>query len=277
MVKKYLTDLMATFIRQTPHFKGKGRLIRYCVNRAETRELRVRRIPGGGRLLLDIAIPYEAMIWLMQEEQAELDFLKRLLRRDQTFVDGGANIGLWTLHAASRVGPGGRVIAFEPSPATFARLRKNVGDLTQVKIVNSALGSSNSQILLHCDSNHNVARKVDCLSPATVEVPCIALDSYLDVTVIHGIKLDVEGSEEDALRGAARILRQHQPWIIVEFNTLLAGTHCLGDWPVHNYLVEMGYVGWLCGEDALNCRLRSRLPFNWQANGYWNLFYRCPH
>ena len=65
-------------------------------------------------------------------------FYENLIRRDylsggirlkpgDTVVDIGANIGSFTVLAASIVGPGGRVIALEPVSGTFARLQKNVG------------------------------------------------------------------------------------------------------------------------------------------------------
>src|SRR5262245_24487043 len=44
----------------------------------------------------------------------------------QSIVDVGANAGIYAVHAASRVGASGRVIAIEPNPAVFARLERNV-------------------------------------------------------------------------------------------------------------------------------------------------------
>ena len=55
------------------------------------------------------------LIYCRNFEVAEREFVNRFLRPGDVFVDVGANIGLFTLIAASRVGPTGRVIAFEPS------------------------------------------------------------------------------------------------------------------------------------------------------------------
>ena len=46
----------------------------------------------------------------------EMGFMKDYLRPGDNFIDGGANIGLYTILAASLVGNNGKVVAFEPSP-----------------------------------------------------------------------------------------------------------------------------------------------------------------
>jgi predicted methyltransferase len=56
----------------------------------------------------------------------EMHFLQRYLRPGDVVIDAGANIGTYTLLAATCVGPTGQVIAFEPAPVAFARLRENV-------------------------------------------------------------------------------------------------------------------------------------------------------
>ena len=65
-----------------------------------------------------------------------------LVRPGHVVVDVGANIGYYTLAAWRLVGEGGRVLAFEPTPATFRRLRENT-DLNaarNVETYNLALG-----------------------------------------------------------------------------------------------------------------------------------------
>ena len=54
------------------------------------------------------------LIYLGNFEATERAFLNHFLRPGDVFVDVGANIGLFTLIAAARVGPAGRVVAFEP-------------------------------------------------------------------------------------------------------------------------------------------------------------------
>lgn len=65
-----------------------------------------------------------------------------MLEPGSTFWDIGANIGFYTLLASRRVGAQGRVVAFEPTPATVARLRQHVtqNDCANVTVLPCALG-----------------------------------------------------------------------------------------------------------------------------------------
>src|SRR6266699_2559349 len=80
----------------------------------------------GVRIRLHLNSELCRLIYCRHFEATEREFLNRFLRPGDTFVDVGANIGLFTLIAARLVGPQGRVLSFEPTPETFARLTKNV-------------------------------------------------------------------------------------------------------------------------------------------------------
>jgi hypothetical protein len=55
------------------------------------------------------------------------------------------------------------------------------------------------------------------------------------------VKVDVEGSEMDVIRGATETLAKHRPWIVVEFNTLVNEAKRPVDWGVHRHLMVLGY------------------------------------
>jgi len=78
--------------------------------------LSYRPLPDGSILKVQLDVPYEQMVWLQDEEWDELRYLQNKLRPGDVFIDVGANIGLWTLVAATSVGPSGRVFSFEPNP-----------------------------------------------------------------------------------------------------------------------------------------------------------------
>lgn len=121
-----VTAVLGQLIRSTPEFKGKGRLVTHWINHRQRNTKRVRTLPGGETIDCDLSVPYECMVWLKREEQADLKQLQELLKSKQTFVDCGANVGIWTLTAASVLGLEGQVYAFEPSPKTFEKLAKNI-------------------------------------------------------------------------------------------------------------------------------------------------------
>jgi FkbM family methyltransferase len=143
------------------------------------------------------------MVWLGQEENEDLAVARRLLRPGQTFVDCGANIGLWSLTGAAAVGPTGTVIAFEPNPSTADKLAQNVSEnrLTWVIVNRNAVGAHAGQVLLRCDSSHNVSQIAAESSLETVSVKVVTLDDAIGDRAVHGIKIDVEGYEIEVLRG----------------------------------------------------------------------------
>lgn len=269
-------DLLGHLLRHTPHFRGRGRLVHHWLNRPRRNDVRHRSLPGGLALPCDLTIPYEAMIWLQSEEEQEVRILRKLLRPGDNFIDAGANVGLWTLTAASVVHrKSGRVWAFEPNPTTYVKLCANVKTNSLSKVVqtmNAACGARNEQVPFRCQHAHNISQIAKRIDGHTIPVLVRTIDSLAVGQKIDGIKLDVQGHEEQALRGAQAILQRSRPWLCVEFNTALAGSPRLGDWPVHQLLLRLGYRCWRF-TDAL--RHRRHLPLSPEStvSGYCNLFY----
>jgi len=94
-------------------------------------------------------------------EPNEMHLLSKLLEPGGTFIDVGANIGLYSLAAARIVGPDGRVLAFEPSPRERGLLERNVArnSLTQVVVDSRGLGNAeNAQAVLHLADDQQTDR-----------------------------------------------------------------------------------------------------------------------
>jgi FkbM family methyltransferase len=186
---------------------------------------------------LDMSVPYEAMVWLGFEERGELAALPTLLGPGDVFVDCGANIGLWSLTAAPLVAPGGAVIAFEANPSTTERLKVNAAQSAVIDVRNVAVADRAGPVGLAPGDHHNVARVVE---GGAITVQAVRLDDELPLPPT-GIKIDVEGLELEVLQGAVEILREHGPWVAVEFNTEFGTARRLADWPVHVFLTDLGY------------------------------------
>ena len=163
-------------------------------------------------------------------EPNEFCFLGQILKPGMTVLDVGANEGLYTLFSARRVGPAGRVVAFEPSSRERRKLEHNVARnrLGNVTIVPCAVGSSEGtaalQIASGVHSGHNTlgALVYDDAPAAGVEhVPVERLDTLIErlgVVTVDVIKIDVEGAELHVLEGARRTLAAHRPILMVEAN-----------------------------------------------------------
>jgi FkbM family methyltransferase len=226
-------------------FKGKGRLLHHWLEHRDPGYVGSRDLPGGGRMICSFDMPYEAMVWARQEEETELQALQSLLSPGDHFVDCGANVGLWSLVAAGRVGPSGLVTAFEPNPSAFRRLTQNIsasGAVGQrITAINVAVAASPGEVLFETGTHHNLGRIVSAAAAGCIRVPAVSLDIQLADAPIRALKLDIEGGEAAALRGAARILTKQRPWVWAEFNVTISGAARIGDWDVYALLHGFDY------------------------------------
>lgn len=146
--------------------------------------------------------------------------LQRLVRRGDTVVDIGANIGYFTAHLARLVGAGGCVHAFEPDPANFALLAENMraNNLSPVQLHQAALGAQAGKATLHISEYnggmHRLYESVCCTGPG-LDVAVQTLDQLLAGSRIDLIKIDIEGYEPAALLGAQACLRANPALKIV--------------------------------------------------------------
>jgi FkbM family methyltransferase len=160
-------------------------------------------------------------------EPNEFMFLAQVLRPGMTFIDVGANDGLYTLFASSRVGPTGKVIALEPSSREFSRLERNLrlnraANVTALR--RAASDHEGAAVLRLAEFGHEGLNTLGQFAysieqEATEEVRLATLDSIIEpqnLERIDVLKMDVEGGELNALKGAQRILATHKPLILLE-------------------------------------------------------------
>lgn len=263
-------ELLSAYIKLTPNHKGKGRLVSYWMKHRDRSSGGCATLPGGARIRCSLGCDYDSMVYLGQEETVELHWLISRLGAGDWFVDCGANIGLWTLVAAARVGETGHVISYEPNPNTAQRLKENIrlnGMEPIVSIVEAAVGEAPGVARFDTGDAHNLGH-LDIAG--NLEVPLVTLDSLTTETEIAGIKLDIEGAELAALMGASRLIREDQPWVMVEFNTIISGQIRIEDWDVYQFLKAAGYKAFESGPDGL-----WATPINpgWQTSGYKNILF----
>jgi FkbM family methyltransferase len=156
--------------------------------------------------------------------------LEELVQPGWTVIDVGANIGYFTLLMANRVGPQGKVIAFEPLIENFSILRENIklnGHLNVV-VENLALMNSTGRIELRSATPGAItwvaSVRVDQNSAVESEsVEAISLDEYVrkkGIAKVDFLKIDVEGAEESVLDGATSVLNRDKPVLLIELHEL---------------------------------------------------------
>jgi FkbM family methyltransferase len=141
-------------------------------------------------------------------------FITEFLREGDTFVDVGANIGLYTLPAAAKKV---RVVAVEPSARNRGRLEENLAlnGLTSVKIEACALGEIEGEMAF-CDDDALAHVEMTGNGP---KVPVRRLEAILPEGEISLLKVDVEGFELAVFHGAEIAMRAGRlPVILFEMN-----------------------------------------------------------
>jgi FkbM family methyltransferase len=142
--------------------------------------------------------------------------LARTLRPQDAFIDCGANIGWWSIFASSVVPDAARILAVEPARAVFARLQaaaeSNRGAFVPLRA--AVWDRSGLELTLIADRDRHAAASVAATPEGSAArgspepVTSITIDELIErvgATPRVIVKLDVEGSEPEALAGAGRL------------------------------------------------------------------------
>ena len=135
---------------------------------------------------------------------------------DEIFIDCGAYDGDTVKSLLSTQGAySGKIIAFEPDPANFKQLEQYVLKLPQgikerVSVYPFAVGARKSKVRFEASGT-----EASAVGSGDLEVDCVALDEVLGKNKPTYIKMDIEGSELDALIGAKNIIRKNLPILAI--------------------------------------------------------------
>jgi FkbM family methyltransferase len=158
-----------------------------------------------------------------------LNWITEYLKPGDVFFDVGAHQGWLSVAAARRIGPGGRVVAFEPSPVLVECLlyHKRVNRLVHMEIVSKAVTRADSpatSFILEGNGDSVLNSLVEInevkngpRGSTVIPVEAVTLDSYSQQTglVPKVVKIDTEGSEIWVCEGAKKVLTHDKPALIV--------------------------------------------------------------
>ncbi|MFB9971373.1 FkbM family methyltransferase [Pseudoroseomonas cervicalis] len=171
--------------------------------------------------------------------EAEIGLLGGFIGLGSTVVDVGANAGTHSLAFARRVGPHGRVLAFEPQPVLHGLLRRSLdaNGLAQVELHRAGIGDAPGEMRLPAiDYGVPVNSGGITLLPATAApegeaVPILTLDSFA-LPACALVKADVEGMEAALIAGMRDTIDRLSPVLFLECNTVAAAAAILRarDW-----------------------------------------------
>ncbi len=136
-----------------------------------------------------------------------------------TFVDVGANIGYFSVLASKLVGPTGRVISVEVDPKNVEVLRANLfkGGCSNAKVFQVAAWNEATTLNLVLNDAGGAGNWVNDERGGGIDVPAFRLDQLIDLPVDY-VKLDCEGSDHMAVKGASGLIDRNPKMLItVEF------------------------------------------------------------
>ena len=158
---------------------------------------------SGGHLIISKGEGSQAHFFTHLEDYEEMAFLLHFLRVNDQFIDVGANIGAYSILAASQIGC--KTIAFEPSEKNYSILQENIhlNNLQEfIEIHNFALGEKNETKTIGTKGALTYITNNQNLDLQKIEIQ--RLDDFAEYAQI--IKIDVEGFEEFVLKGAEQVL-----------------------------------------------------------------------
>ena len=216
----YLTGLQSVLERLP--IRGKGRLADAVLSN-RSGEFECHPVPGV-TVSVRANQQIERWMWAGAYETELVSLLKKTLKPGMTFLDLGANIGYFSVIAAALVKDNGQVHAFEPMPQNLTRLRKNLAPFHWAMAQPYAVGNVTGEVPIHySDKEAGWASIHDQHGlgnlPCNSTVSVIRLDEWMQNNSpnrVDFIKLDIEGSELDALLGGRRMLSLFHPAIVAE-------------------------------------------------------------
>lgn len=228
--KKFLRSALSFYIAHCPFEKGKGRLLHELKKWLSAPGDTATVITSFG-CAMEVDLMDHVQRWIYffgAYERPLVEFFRARLTKGMVFADVGAQVGQYTLLSAKCVGAEGHVHAFEPSPATLLRLRKNIAlnGFQNVTFHELAVADFSGETELHIQEQNpdgvntgtnSLRMKSDWTQAAHVVVPVRPLDDVLcNIKRLDALKVDVEGAELAVIRGAQETLKKFKPLIAIE-------------------------------------------------------------
>lgn len=185
------------------------------------RYLDIALLPGMKLRCYPNSAAASAVLYCGLYDYDEMNFLLRYLRAEDSFLDVGANVGVYTLLAASKI-RSGQIYSIEALPKNYDRLQENLklNQLQKVQTYAVAIADCVGRVTLELaeeDCMPHISKAP--IADRSITVPCETLDNlfaHQPPTHLTLAKMDIEGAELLALKGATSFLEKQRPpvWIV---------------------------------------------------------------
>lgn len=190
--------------------------------------------------------------------------VRRTLRADRDAIDVGANVGFYSVLFGHLIGTNQRVLAIEPTPSALRFLHENreSNDLSsKIEVFEGAAGEIKGTLTMEFVPGREEYSARQILHPSVsdqartrLNVQVDTLDALVESKGLDPgfIKMDVEGAELFALRGASATLSRARPHLLLEYSPLLLQANGQSGTELLQYLSELDYrVEWITDAELL--------------------------
>jgi FkbM family methyltransferase len=210
------------------------------------------RLDKGFTMQLDLQDPEQLKVYFYghYHERYEADLVARLLSDDDVFWDIGANVGYFTLVAATALADRGQIIAFEPGQNAYARLTANIAlnPYRNIQAYPVAVSDREGEAVLHvsgdiADSSANLFA-ADQAQAGHEVCRTVSLDHFLTAEGVRPpslIKLDAEGAELAVLQGAQDLIAKSPPMFLMEMEEKTLKAAGTSKAAIRQFLCGYGY------------------------------------
>ena len=251
-LQRHLPEGLRQVVRRLTTLKLRNRLRERLAGTYRSIPETVVRVADGRRFRIGPDHIYWSLYVGSDFEPAATSVVRRMIRPGDTVLDVGANFGWYTTLFQRLVGDAGKVYAFEPVPAVFARLMENLalnGMRERVEAVRTAIGEGRGEVAVHVFDDlpaaHSSLSSLGREDFETFSAPMVDLTSFLGERAVERVdfmKCDVEGSELKVLKGSRGLLASATaPNVLVELNRETAAAFGFAPTDIWAFLREVGY------------------------------------
>ncbi|MDQ7947317.1 MAG: FkbM family methyltransferase [Pedobacter sp.] len=217
-------DFIFRALLRRPFFRGQDRLFNFLFKRKlfNKRECTVVPLNGNFKINCDPNTWIGARIIFLGDYEPPLKkVFKDHIKAGDQVLDIGANIGFHTLYFSELVGQQGKVTAFEPVPANFEQLKKNIAlnHFQNIETNPVALSNKNEQLTIAADEGSTNPGAYNLFDRnGTIAIDCRIGDEMIGNNRVDFIKIDVEGYESFVLDGLSQTIEKNRPTIVFEYD-----------------------------------------------------------
>lgn len=205
---------------------------------------------NGIKYSLDLSESIDFATYFGGWEPETIEFIENNISEGNIVIEVGANVGIQSLHLAKKVGPNGRIFAFEPTEFAVSKLTKNC-DLnpelaSRISILKNLVTNGKhsmpiSTIRSSWQTDHS--RNKDELINSNLAISIDEFIIEMQIKQLDILKIDVDGYDFKVLQGAKKAILKFKPLIYIELGEVALKKQGDSVKDIYNLLIELGYEG----------------------------------